>query len=144
MQKLTRLLVGSAVLATVALSAPETALATPTEGFRKPVVGTVTPGGKFTLVKDIYHLENPGNGPVLFDLQKGVDGQLCIEMREARSGLLLSRVCHNAGETGAKTLADRVPTGVRDVVLYAQEPLDANNRNDNQPRPYKGSLIIHE
>ncbi len=92
MQKLARLLAGSAVLATVALSAPGAALAAQNDlmaalapakwNMINNIEGTVRPDGTWTLGNTSQHKTDARNGQVLLDLRNNVDGGLCVRLRK--------------------------------------------------------------
>lgn len=129
MHKLARLLACSAVLATVALSAPGTALAVPR--LKDPINGSFPPGG--TWISQNYNKTESGSDVHYEPGDKVVDG-LCMQVYGSHSRAPLSReVCVEKNPTTSvtkpTTLATdtEVPTGTEFFIMATKQGNDSRN-----------------
>lgn len=143
MHKLARVLTGSAILATVALWAPASALAAgegnsmasaPVKSNK--IEGTVRFDGQYAREKtktDGRHKTDTVNDAIELDLQKNVDGGLCVRVVKF-GGAAFDEKCWTAGEHGQKILANGVTSGT--VFFVEAKKLGPGPNND-----WSGTLI---
>ncbi len=116
MQKLARLLAGSAVLATVALSVPGAALAGSMGNDWIPFHLRDMPDRTWISGNTTFNKDDPHYDKVMLDLQNGGDGELCAQVREFRDGSPpFEQVCYKPGEDGKKELASGLRSGTYSV-----------------------------
>lgn len=111
MQKLGRMLAYSAVLATVVISAPGTALAASSNGLKDPIHGLVGPDRVYTSLD--YDKTGPG-GTLELQPEDHTEGAMCVQYIESHSRTPITSWKCNTENPGTVILSPTdAPTGTR-------------------------------